>query len=121
MALIESLTGSGIPGQAALQIVGVPQSITTAGTSQGTATLISTAFALLTTAASQTGAILPSSASGSQVGDEVVCWCLTSTSAVVYPAGSETINNASSITVAQYKMLFLKRVSTTAWGAIITA
>lgn len=120
MSQMENLTGLGMAGQLAREVIGSPAAVTCAGTSTGNATQISVSFNVLTAAASQTGAKLPSGTLGSAIGDEIICYTTSSTSAIVYPAAGETCNNASSVTVAQYKMLTLRRVSATLWGYVIT-
>jgi hypothetical protein len=66
--------------------------------------------------------VLPTSAQGSGLGETRYVFTSSSTSAIVYPGGSETANGSTSgITVAQNKLLVLKRVSSTAWAYVITA
>ena len=118
--ILANVQGSGIPALATLQMCDVPVALTAAGTSQGAATLVTSSCHLVTTAGSQTGVILPSAAL-SDVGDEYKLFCDSATTMIVYPAGSETLQAAASVNVAQNKMIWLKRLSATKWAYIISA
>jgi len=123
MTFKNKLMGFGMPAGQALQLTPSTTPITCAGASAGgSPTAITQSFCVLTAASSQTGAILPAfSAATCQVGDSIKCYTTSSTSAVVYPATGETVNNNSSVTVAQYKLLWLTRASATNWAYIISA
>lgn len=111
-----------MPALTAQNVVGSFSTVTAAGTNQGTATLLSAAVNAVSAAGSADGVVLPTAAQGSQVGDDFWILCTSSTTAKVYPGGSDTINgSASAVSVAQNKMLILKRFTPTAWGAIVTA
>lgn len=98
-------------------------SITTAGTAQGTATLINASVTnvLLVTASSQTGAILSSSA------PLMVAYNVknsTATTGVLYPPTSGAFNNGSAnagISITQGQSVVVWRISTNAWVAYSTA
>lgn len=82
---------------------GGQDNITTAGTTQGTATLLTGALNRLTTAASQTGAILPANAAQ---GGPITVTCLTATTAVLFPPVGGSINGLAvntGVNVAQNK------------------
>lgn len=122
MARIRDLMGTGNSAGAASAIAGTSGAVTAAGTAQGTATLLGYETNAVTAASSNDGVVLPTGAQGSQPGD--MCYVLTvsSTTAKVYPGGSDTINGSTSaISVAQNKMLTIKRFTNTAWGAVVTA
>lgn len=120
MADIESLMGSGNAALASLAIMGNPTALTATGTAQGTAAAIASSTVNVTAATSQTGVILPSGALGSVFGDTVKILNVSGTTAIVYPFGSETVNNGSSVSLPQYKMVILVRVNATQWLYIIT-
>ena len=123
MARIRDLMGTGHSGAAAKAIAGTRGAVTAAGSSsQANGTLLSYETNFVTTAGGADSVVLPTSAQGSQPGDEVVVFNNTSTSCNCYPGGSETANGSTSaISVAQNKLLRCKRVSATGWGYIITA
>jgi hypothetical protein len=121
MAKVRELMGAGFSsGQArALQYGGA--AVTSAGTgSIANATLLPNETNNLSAAASLDAYLLPSTAQGSQIGDEIKCWTSSSTTGVVFGGTGETINNGASFSVAQYKMAIFKRFSATQWGAIVT-
>lgn len=118
-----SLTGSGFAGLSARSVLGHPTNVTATGTNQAGATQLASAFNNVTAASSQTGVLLPSgsaSISPSTFGDTCVVGNVGSTTVVIYPAGSETSNNATSVSVAQYKVAIFHRMSATQWLHIIT-
>lgn len=84
------------------------------------ATLLPSETNNLSAASNLDAYLLPSTAQGSAIGDEIKVWCSSSTSAVVYAGTGETSNNSATVTVAQYKMCIFKRFSATQWGHIIT-
>lgn len=75
----------------------------------------------LSAGASLDAYLLPSTAQGSSIGDEINCFGGTSTTAVVFAGTGETINGSASFNVAQNKFALFKRVSSTVWGAFVTA
>jgi hypothetical protein len=121
MTYQNKLMGLGLPAEVAKEVVGGSGSaVTCKGASAGgSPTIISGSFNILTAAASNTGCQLPAyNAATCQVGDVVMVYTTSGTSAVLYPATGETIDNNASVTVAQYHMAILKRVSSTLWGGI---
>lgn len=74
----------------------------------------------LSAAASLDAYLLPSTAQNSALGDTIKCFTTSSTSAVVYAGTGETINNAATFTVAQYKQAIFTRYTSTQWGATVT-
>lgn len=122
MARVRDLMGTGNSAGSARAIAGTAGAITAAGTSQATSTLLSYETNFVTTASSQVGVVLPTGAQGSAAGDSAYVFCNTSDTCTVYPGGSDTINGSTNaVNVAQNKMLILKRLTNTAWGAVVTA
>lgn len=122
MSFKKSVMGSGIAAAAANVIVGDVATVAGVGTAQAGAALVGTDTVNMTTASGQTGFVLPTAAQGAQVGDSCSLYCASATTALVYPGGAETANaSTSAISVAQNKLLMLKRVSATNWGYIVTA
>ena len=121
MAIKRNLMGSGAPAALAEAVCGGGPAITSSGTgSIANATLLPRSSNNLSAASSLDAYLLPSTAQGSQIGDEIKVWTSSSTSAVVYAGTGETVNNSASVTVAQYKMCIFKRFTSTQWGYIIT-
>jgi hypothetical protein len=121
MSRQRDLMGSGFSAGQANAVASGGAAVTSAGTgSIANATLLPNETNNLSAAASLNAFLLPSTAQGSAIGDEIKVWTSSSTSAVVYAGTGETINNAASATVAQYKMAIFKRFSATQWGMIIT-
>lgn len=121
MAIKRNLMGSGFAAQQAQVICGGGPAIASLGTgSIANSTLLPGSSNNLSAASSLDSYLLPSTAQGSQIGDEIKCWCSSSTSAVVFAGTGETANNSASVTVAQYKMVIFKRFTSTQWGYIIT-
>lgn len=123
MSLASDLGGVGMPIEQALRLgYSALTSLTTAGTTQGTATAIP-AIAnniLLVTAGSQTGAILPSTA---ELNLPYLVVNSTSTTGVVYPPTSGTINSGSAnagVNIAQNEAKIFIRESTNRWIAFST-
>jgi len=121
MPIKRNLMGASAPAHLAGAICGGSAALSSAGTgSIANATQISGSCTPLAAAASLDAYLLPSTAQGSQNGDEIKVFTTSSTSAVVFAGTGETINNAASVTVAQYKMAIFKRFTATQWGMIIT-
>lgn len=121
MAIRRNLMGLGVPAGQSQAICGGGPAIVSTGTgSIGAATLLPSSSNNLSAASSLDAYLLPSTAQGSQIGDEIKVWASSSTSAVVYAGTGETANNSASVTVAQYKMCIFKRFTATQWGYIIT-
>ncbi len=116
-----NLMGAGVPAGAVREFCGGGAAVVATGTgSIAVATLLPYESNNLSAASSLDAYLLPSTAQGSQIGDEIKVWASSSTSAVVYAGTGETSNNSASVTVAQYKMCIFKRFSATQWGHIIT-
>lgn len=113
--------GLGLPSALAGKLGAAIVGVTTAGTAQGTATALTVnAFNLLTTAASQTGAILPAGSPG----DCVLVFTNTATTAVIYPATGGTIQNGSAnagVNLAQNKAMLLYCRAANTWIYLLTA
>jgi hypothetical protein len=116
--LLRSLLGSGFQGVAAQALVGSPPvTIAGIGTTQSGAAPLSGATCLLTTASGQTAFVLPASGPGSNPGDEIYVYNTTATTALIYPAGAETIDGSTNdVTVAQNAKTSFRRLTTTNWG-----
>lgn len=118
------MSGGGVAQQAAEYIgASALTTVTTAGTTQGTATLIppSVTNVSLTTAGSQTGAILSASVPLERA---VMVRNSTATAGVVYPPSGGSFNSGSAnagFTVSQNESIFIVRKSTTLWQVISTA
>ncbi len=124
MALSVDLNGVGLPPEQSL-LLGASDltSITTAGTTQGTATSIpaSVTNTLLTTAGSQTGAILSASA---PLNVDYVITNSTATTGVVYPPSGGALNSGATnagVNVSQNESVIATRLTTTRWKLISTA
>ena len=122
MATVRALMGSGFSGGQALAL-NQRGAVTASGSnSQANGALLSYGVNDVTTGASADSVVLPTSAQGSQPGDEMYVYVGSSTSGKLFPGGSETINGSTSaVTVAQGKMALCVRTSSTNWGHIITA
>lgn len=115
-----SMIGLGVPPMVAQAIEGVPALVTATGTTQGAAAVLPSACVNVTAAASQTGVILPANTQNSNFGDVFFIGNVSGTTAVIYPSGSETLNNGSSLNLPQYKMAIIWRLTTTQWLYIVT-
>lgn len=121
MSTIQDLMGLGFPGPLAGRLGNsVNDPLVAAGTSAGAATTIQNKVSNVTAAASQTGVIIPASASIGSVWF-ISCDHATTASAVVYPPSGATITNASSVTLAQDKNMIVWRISTTKFAHVILA
>lgn len=122
----EDLVGSGMPPLLAQELGNTHTTLTTTGTASTTAATILSKNCTLSTASSQTGAILPS---GAKIGSPYYLDTFTSssTSAVLYPPSGNTINaTQTSYTIAQNKAVIVYKVTQTSataatWAAILTA
>lgn len=123
MALAKDLVSLGIPPQQATRLgTDEAAAVTTAGTTLAAATAITSKVSVLTTASSQTGAILPSTA---ELMDPYWGYTASSTTAVLYPhSSSATINGGSAgagVNVAQNKAFRAMRTSNLNWLVIVGA
>ncbi len=113
--------GLGEPGPLAARLGNsVNDPLVAAGTASTTATTIQNKITNVTAASSQTGVIIPASASIGSVW-WISCDHATTASAVVYPPSGATITNGSSVTLAQDKNMVVWRISTTKFAHIILA
>lgn len=121
---VDLMAGGGVSQQAAAYIgASALTTVTTAGTTQGTATLIppSVTNVSLTTAGSQTGAILSASV---PLEVAVVIRNSTSTTGVVYPPSGGSFNSGSAnagFNVSQNESITVIRKTTTLWQVMSTA
>jgi hypothetical protein len=122
MARLKDLMGTGTSGAAAAAN-NSSGSVTSAGTgSQANGTLLGYANNDCVTAASLDTFKLPTAAQGTAKGDVIYATVETSTTGVVYPGGTDTINGSTSaVNVAQHKTAIFVRSSATNWGMIVTA
>lgn len=117
----EDLMGGGIAPLVSAMLGNDPQALTTTGTTQATAAAIRSHLATLTTASSQTGAILPSNA---KVGTPYWVSNPASTTGIVYAPASTTLNGAASTTglnLAQNKAAIFIQTAVGVWVSILTA
>lgn len=119
MASQTDLMGLGCSWPLAEKLGYQPVAYTCTGTTSGTAVAIKSKMALLTGAASQTGAILPVSAPGDWF--FIACATGSTASAVVYPPAGATISNGSSVTLAANKNMIVWQHTPTLWFHIILA
>jgi len=120
MAKADDLVGLGLPSPLANVLGNQDSIVTCAGTSQATATLIKTPNIELSAASSQTGAILNTTF---LVGEEVYCFCSSSTAAFIYPPVGATLNGTlnGSLSLAQNKAAFLIQYKKGFWSSNLTA
>lgn len=123
MARIRDLMGTGNSAIAAQAIAGTRGAITAAGSgSQANGTLLSYETNFVTTGAGADSVVLPSGSQGAQPGDTVYVFNNTSTDCKCYPGSTDSANGSTSaVTIAQNKMAIFKRISSSAWGYVITA
>lgn len=130
MALASDLMNLGLPGPIANLIGDTPSTLVTTGTTAATAAAIRSNFVVLTTAGSQTGALLPAaSASGGMPGgspsDIITVTNPTATTGIVYPEVGGTLNGGTVTTggqnLAQNKTAVFIRVAALTWVSILTA
>jgi len=114
------LMGFGMAPQMAAILGNQDSTVTCAGTTNATATLIKTHMPKLVAASSQTGAIFNSSSS---IGSPYFTFCSTSTAAVVYPPVGQTMNGTTDlgVTVAQNKMCIFIQYAKGVWSSCLTA
>jgi hypothetical protein len=116
-----ALMGLGMPAQLAALVGMDPTNLTTTGTTQGTAAKVLSKNVKLTTAASQTGAVIPS---GYSVGQVFYFFNSTATTGIVYAPVGDTLNGAASTTgqnVAQNKMCIMYQYAKGAWASLVAA
>ncbi len=116
----DDLIGLGMPNMLAATLGNGPSVLTTTGTAQTTAATIKSHNVELTTAGSQTGAILPSTA---KIGTLYYISNPTSTSGVVYVPVGHYLNGSQNagLTVAQNKGAILWQYKASYWTSIINA
>jgi hypothetical protein len=121
MSTVQDLMGLGMPGALANRLGNsVNDPLVAAGTSSTTATTIQNHVTNVTAASSQTGVIIPASASIGSVWF-ISCDHATTATAVVYPPSGATITNASSVNLAQDKDMIVWRISSTKFAHVILA
>lgn len=115
----DDLIGSGMPPLLAAELGNQPSTLITAGTAQGTAAAVLTKNVTLTTAGSQTGAILPATA---KIGTPYYFFNPTATSGVIYVPSGHYLNGSQNagLTLAQNKGAILIQNSTGRWSSILT-
>jgi hypothetical protein len=111
------LIGLGMAPPWANELGNSATTLTTTGTTQADAATVLSTNVTLTTAASQTGAKLPST---TLIGTPFYISNPTATTAVIYPPGTDTINGASSISVSQNTTAIVWRATRTTWAAVLT-
>lgn len=120
MSTIQDLMGLGMPAALANRLGNSYTALTTTGTSSTTAAAITNKVTVLTTASSQTGAILPSAAS---IGSVFYVTNSTATGGVVYPpSGCTFITSAgTSYSMAQYNSAIFVRATATTFMVVTGA
>lgn len=121
MALAKNMMGGGLSSGQAKAINGsIASALTAAGTTQGTAYAINAGCAVFSTVAASSGAILPSC----EISDEVYVYNGGANALTVYPDSGSSINQLSAnsgFSLATNTAVFLKRITTTRWIAIMSA
>ncbi len=124
MASTSDLVGLGLPAPLATFLGYSPTTVVTAGTSATDATALGpdVGFVVLTTASSQTGAKLHASY---PIGRPLIITNPTSTTGIIYPPTSGTINGGTATSggqnLAVNKTAVYIRQTSTAWVSILTA
>ena len=121
MPTSQDLMGASVPPLQAGMQGNDPSTVTTTGTSQATAAAILSHAVTLTTASSQTGAILPSTA---KIGTPYYVSCPTATTGVVYAPVGHTLNGSAStsgLSIAQNKTAIFIQISYKVWVSLLTA
>lgn len=121
MASVQDLMGLGTAPRTAQLLATTPSSVTATGTTAGAAAQITTKMCEVTSATSQTGAIVPNISPGEY--GFINCKTGSTASAVIYPptGSSATFNNASSVTLAADKSMVYWRFSATKFFYVILA
>lgn len=123
MAIKRHLTALGTPPQLASAIAGgaADGGLTATGSGQTDAFKIGGSFAGFTTVPASSGAQLPAADPGDEV---VVCNLSASQALLVYGQTGESVQGGSAnagFSVAANKSAIFKKVTTTAWGANLSA
>jgi|SRR6185436_13403075 len=122
MSLATDLIGLGFNPSAADLEGFTQQTLTTTGTSATTAAAIRGSAVSLTTAGSQTGAILPSTW---PLWKPIIVTATTATTAIVYPHSGAQLNGGTATTggqnLAQNKTTMFIRTGDLLWVSILTA
>lgn len=120
MSTVQDLMGLGMPGPLANRLGNSITALTTTGTSSTTAALIQTSVTVLTTAGSQTGAILPA---GASLGRPFYVTNPTATGGVIYPPAGCTFSTSASTSyaMAQYNSAIFIRTSATVFMVVTGA
>lgn len=121
MGLAAKIMGAGFSaGQARGLIGGVAPTVSAAGTTQGTATSISAGINFVSTAAANSGVILPSC----DVGDSLIVYNGGANQCIVYPDSGSSINgvatNSGTYLPIQTSIIFF-RVTSTKWIGNLSA
>lgn len=121
MALVEEMMQGGISAGGARGICGqINDSISAAGTTQGTATALTTSINVITTAAANSGVILPNPRGGS----ELDILNIGANQCIVYPPTGAQINNLSAnagFTLAPNTAVKVKKFSALRWMGFLSA
>lgn len=121
MTTAVDLMAFGMGGELSRRLGQTPTTLVTTGTTQATAALVLSRLVTLTTAGSQTGAIVQAA---SAIGTEYIFSNPTATSAIVYAPVGHTLNGGASttgLTLAQNKCCRLIQMSKGVWVTILTA
>lgn len=120
IATTDALMGFGFAAHQAALLGGNPNALTTTGTAQGTAAILKSRNTELVTAASQTGAIPPSTAA---VMEPYFITNQAATTGVVYVPVGHNLNGSAngSVNVAQGKSVIFWQYKKNNWTYILTA
>lgn len=121
MAVASRMMGGGLSAGAAKAINGdVNSAVSAAGTTQGTATALTAAVSVVTTAAASSGVVL----TNSEIGDEYEVLNLGANAVTVYPPTSGQINQLaanSGFSLGTNTAVKIKKYTATKWVAWLSA
>lgn len=121
MPTSDALCGLGLPAQVSDQLGLNYSALTCAGTTQATAAKVLSRNVELTAAASQTGAVIPTTA---EIMNEYFFFNSSGTTAIVYAPVGSTLNGAASTTglnIAQNKSAMFYQYKKGFWASQLTA
>lgn len=120
MPTADNLIGMGVPPLLAQNTGNTPSALTATGTAQGTAATIKSTLVEITTASSNTGAILPADA---LMGTPYWAYNVAAPTAVVYVPSGHYLNGTQNagLSVATNKAAVLIQYKKGYWASILTA
>jgi hypothetical protein len=121
MSIASKIMGGGFSaGQARAICGGVAQSVSAAGTTQGTATALTAGVNYVTTAAASSGVIVPNM----EIGDAIEIYNGGANTLTVYPFTGGKINGVATnggVSLATNTMIRLRKMTATQIGGILSA